>query len=80
MTKYEVKPTSKFKKDYKLAKKRNLDLSLLKEVVSLLADGKPLPASYRDHTQVTGSTTESATFSRIGYWSIGMKMMFWFLL
>jgi hypothetical protein len=29
---------------------------------------------------VTGSTTESATFSRIGYWSIGMKMMFWFLL
>lgn len=49
MTKYTIKHTSQFKKDYKLAKKRNLDLGLLKEVVSKLADGIPLEDKYRDH-------------------------------
>ena len=42
-TKYIVKPTSQFKKDYKLAMKRHLDISLLEEVVSQLALGKALP-------------------------------------
>ena len=33
-TKYTVKPTSQFKKDYKLAMKRSLNISLLDEVMS----------------------------------------------
>lgn len=48
-TKYIVKPTSQFKKDYKLAMKRHLDISLLEEVVSQLALGKALPDKKRDH-------------------------------
>lgn len=49
MTKYTVKTTSQFKKDYKLAMKQRRDLSLLRTVVALLADGKPLPQQYHDH-------------------------------
>ena len=48
-TKYIVKPTSQLKKDYKLAMKRHLDISLLEEVVSQLALGKALPDKNRDH-------------------------------
>lgn len=47
--KYVLKPTSTFKKEVKLAKKRNLDLSLLEEVVAMLADDKVLPEKYKDH-------------------------------
>ena len=50
--KYTVKPTSKFRKDYKLMEKRNLDMSLLDDVIKLLAQGKPLPAENRDHALV----------------------------
>ena len=49
MTKYTVKYTTQFKKDYKLAKRQNKDLQRLKELVALLADGLPLPEHYRDH-------------------------------
>ena len=49
MMKYEVKRTSRFKKDYKLIKKRKYDVKLLEEPIALLADGKPLPAKYKDH-------------------------------
>ncbi len=52
--KYTVKNTSTFKKDYKRAKKRGLDLEKLRRTVELLADGKPLPASLRDHA-LTGN-------------------------
>ena len=41
--KYTVKWTSAFKKDYKLALKRGLNVSLLKETIKLLAMGVPLP-------------------------------------
>ena len=49
MTKYEIKHTTQFKKDYKLAKRRGLNLSLLKDVISKLANGEALDAKYRDH-------------------------------
>ncbi|MEI3163155.1 MAG: type II toxin-antitoxin system YafQ family toxin [Lachnospirales bacterium] len=39
---YEIKRTTKFKKDYKLAVKRGLDISKLKIVIQLLAEGKTL--------------------------------------
>ena len=49
MTKYEIKNTTQFKKDYKLAKKRGLNLALLKDIVTKLADGEPLDSRYKDH-------------------------------
>ena len=47
--KYEVKPTSKFRKDLKRIKKRGYNLALLEEVVEKLACGETLPAKYYDH-------------------------------
>ncbi len=52
--KYEIKRTSQFKKDYKLAVKRGFKINLLKEVVSLLANGQPLPEKNKDHA-LTGN-------------------------
>lgn len=48
-TKYIVKSTSQFKKDYKRAIKRGANVRLLQEVVDLLAMGEPLPKKNRDH-------------------------------
>ncbi len=52
--KFTVKWTSAFKKDYKLAVKRGLDISLLRNIVELLASGSTLPSSCRDHA-LTGN-------------------------
>ncbi|MBQ7795536.1 MAG: type II toxin-antitoxin system YafQ family toxin [Lachnospiraceae bacterium] len=49
MTKYIIKTTTQFKKDFKLAKRRRQNLALLKEVVTMLANGNPLPERYHDH-------------------------------
>lgn len=49
MTKYTIKYTTQFKKDYKLAKRRNMNLDLLKDIVNKLADGVPLEEKYKDH-------------------------------
>ena len=48
-TKYEVKETSQFKKDYRLAKRRGQNIQLLKDVVIQLANNQPLPEKNRDH-------------------------------
>lgn len=45
----QVKWTGKFKKSYKLAKKRGLDISLLEEVISKLQQGESMETKYRDH-------------------------------
>ena len=42
--------TSKFKKDYKLAMKRNLNIDLLDNAIRILASGQALPESYNDHS------------------------------
>ena len=44
-----VKYTNVFKKDYKLIKKRGLNLKLLQEVVDMLANEQTLPEKYKDH-------------------------------
>lgn len=49
MMKYDIKYTSQFKKDLKLAKKQNKDLDKLFMIIELLAEGKSLEAKYRDH-------------------------------
>lgn len=41
--------SGRFKKDVKLAEKRQKDLGKLRKLMLLLAEGTPLPASYRDH-------------------------------
>ena len=49
MTKYEIRNTSQFKKDFKLAKQRSLNIALLKDIVTKLANGEPLEARHKDH-------------------------------
>ena len=44
-----VKFTSKFKKDYKLIKKRGMNISFLKEIVDKLANNIPLEEKHKDH-------------------------------
>ena len=51
---YEIKMTTKFKKDYKLAMKRGYNSKLLSEVIELIASGKLLPERYKDHN-LTGN-------------------------
>ena len=48
-TKYVVKFTTQFRKDYKLAMKRGLKIELLERVIILLAEGKALPEKNKDH-------------------------------
>lgn len=41
--------SNQFKRDVKLAKKRNKDMGKLKDLLVLLSEQKALPSSYRDH-------------------------------
>lgn len=41
--------TSQFKKDYKLAMKRHLNMDLLDDAIRILAAGEELPAKNKDH-------------------------------
>ena len=47
--KYEVRFTSQFKKDYRLAQKRNLPLDELNRIIAMLAEGIELPEDLHDH-------------------------------
>lgn len=53
-TKYTVKFTTQFKKDYKLAMKRGLKISVLDEVIAKLSMGELLPEKNKDHA-LTGN-------------------------
>ena len=53
-TKYIVKPTTQFKKDFKLAMKRGLKIELLEEVIAVLAMGETLTEKHKDHA-LTGN-------------------------
>mgnify|MGYP000700735598 CR=1 FL=1 len=66
-TKYTVKYTTGFKKDYKRAIRRGLKIELLEQVVALLAMGEPLPEKNRDH-DLSGDwwAIGNVTFSRTG--------------
>lgn len=48
-TKYIVKPTTQFKRDFKLAMKRGMKVELLEEVITLIAMGETIPEKYKDH-------------------------------
>ena len=53
---YAVKPTTKFQKDLKRIQKRGYDISLLTEVIKILASGEQLPARNKDQS-LTGNYT-----------------------
>ena len=40
--KYEVQPTTKFKKDLKLCKSRGYDIELINQIIKKLANGEKL--------------------------------------
>lgn len=47
---YQIEFSIKYKRSYKLAIKRGLDVNLLNSVVKCLAEGKKLDAKYSDHS------------------------------
>ena len=51
---YKIVYTNRMKNDAKLMKKRGKDMVKLVNVLSLLANGNPLPARYKDHS-LTGN-------------------------
>ena len=53
-TKYTVKTTSQFKKEFKLAMKRGLNIDRLETVIATLALEEPLPDKNKDHA-LTGN-------------------------
>ena len=46
---YSIRPSSKFQKDLKRARKRGYNLDLLTRVIKALADGKELSPKHKDH-------------------------------
>lgn len=65
--KYTVKFTTQFKKDYKLAMRRGLDIELLEDVIAALAMGIPLPEKTRIMLCLeTGLDTVNAMCCRTG--------------
>lgn len=50
----KLEMTSKFRKDYKLCKKRGLNLDLLSEIIKKLLKEEPLEAKHHDHA-LTGT-------------------------
>jgi len=51
---YQLELTNQFKRDIKIAKKRNLEMRLLDEVVTLLVTNGNVPAKYKPH-KLTGN-------------------------
>lgn len=46
---YRIRPSAKFQKDLKRIQKRGYDITLLKDVLNFLVNGKILPIKYKDH-------------------------------
>lgn len=46
---YNIRVSTRFQKDLKRARKRGYDMSLLADVIRILAVGQTLPEKYRDH-------------------------------
>lgn len=42
--------TNQFKKDIKILKKRNADISLLKNIIEILCNEQPIPEKHKDHS------------------------------
>lgn len=65
----EIQFYTQFKRDVKRAKKRHMDMSLLKYVIDKLQACEPLEEKYRDHALgVNMPAFESAISSQTGCW------------
>ena len=53
---YELFPTTQFKKDLKRIQRRGYDIARLEQVLEILIQDQDLPAKYKDHT-LTGNYT-----------------------
>lgn len=51
---YSLRPTAKFQKDLKRIRRQGCNISLLTDVLKILAAGEPLPVKYKDHN-LTGN-------------------------
>jgi len=49
MNKYDIVQSSRFKKDYRLIRKRNHDITRLNDAIDILSRGEQLPPHYFDH-------------------------------
>lgn len=49
-TKYAIRFSNNFKKDYKKIKKQGKDINKLKNIIIKLANGEELEEQYRNHT------------------------------
>ena len=68
--------TGQFKKDYKMAIKRHLDIEILDDIIRKLAAGNSFQRKIKTmHCPGIGQGIASAIFSRTGYWCIGLKMI-----
>lgn len=47
---YNIRPTTKFQRDLRQAKKRGYDIALLTEIIKKLAAGEKLPPKNKDHS------------------------------
>ena len=68
--------TTRFKKDYKLAMKRHMEIGLLDEIIRTLSRGEKLP----EKTKITscpaiGWAIGNVTFFRTGCSSTALRMM-----
>ena len=61
---YDIVWTNQFKKDYKLAMKRHLDIDLLDDIIRKLANGEELPEKNKDHA-LTGRVYEKISVNKI---------------
>ena len=55
-TKYKIDSTNRFNKNFKRIKKQGKDLSKLKEVIRILANGDKLESKYHDHQLANDKT------------------------
>lgn len=46
----DIRYTTKFRKDFKMVKKRGCNVELFQEVLSILQNGQQLPQKYKDHS------------------------------
>ena len=74
----EIVWTTKFKKDYKLAIKRHLDIDLLDDIIRALSRGEALPEKTKTMScPGIGQDIGNVISSLIGYWSTALTMIFW---
>jgi len=56
--------TNQFKKDYKLAMKRHLDIGLLDDIIRKLASSEQLPEKNKDHALTKRKTADTERLAK----------------